>query len=183
MSPKANPQPISGIRDNHLRGTVGGFLKEKIQSGSALSIVSAYFTIYAFEALKPQLLSIDSLRFLFGEPRFVRSLDPDKTDKKAFKIEDDGLRLENRLEQKRIARECAEWIAGKVEIRSVKQANLLHGKMYHMAHDGVEEAIIGSSNFTVHGLGLGTAGNRPCARISRAARRAFPGGSKACFGG
>ncbi len=138
---------------------MGDFLKEKIRGGSALSMVSAYFTIYAFEALKEQLLSIDNLRFLFGEPRFVKSLDPDKTDKKAFKIEDDGLRLENRLEQKRIARECAEWLAAKVEIKSVKQANLLHGKMYHIAHSGVEEAIIGSSNFTVRGLGLGAAAN------------------------
>ena len=40
--------PNSGIRDNYKRGTVGNFLKEKIQSGSSLSIVSAYFTIYAF---------------------------------------------------------------------------------------------------------------------------------------
>lgn len=43
---------LSGIRDNHTRGTVGDFLKEKINSGSKLSVVSAYFTIYAFEALK-----------------------------------------------------------------------------------------------------------------------------------
>lgn len=42
----------SGIRDNHLRGTVGSFLQERIQSGSKLAIVSAYFTIYAFDALK-----------------------------------------------------------------------------------------------------------------------------------
>jgi hypothetical protein len=37
----------SGIRDNHRRGAVGDFLKEKIKKGSELSIVSAYFTIYA----------------------------------------------------------------------------------------------------------------------------------------
>ncbi len=149
----------SGIRDNYTRGTVGNFLKEKIQSGSTLSVVSAYFTIYAFEALKEQLTGIDSLRFLFGEPRFIKSLDPDKTDKKAFKIEDNGLQLANRLEQKRVAKECAEWIAKKAQIRSVKQANLLHGKMYHIAHNGVEDAILGSSNFTVHGLGLSGANN------------------------
>ena len=44
----------SGIRDNHDRGTVGDFLKDKIEPGSKLSIVSAYFTIYAFEALKQE---------------------------------------------------------------------------------------------------------------------------------
>ncbi|MGH7962753.1 MAG: phospholipase D-like domain-containing protein, partial [Candidatus Binatia bacterium] len=147
----------SGIRDNHIRGTVGDFLKERIRAGSSLSIVSAYFTIYAFEALKAHLLSIEGMQFLFGEPRFLRSLDPEKIDKKAFKIEDDGLQLVNRLEQKRIARECADWIVQKVQIRSLKQANLLHGKMYHIAHNGVEDAILGSSNFTVHGLGLGGA--------------------------
>lgn len=68
-------------------------------------MVSAYFTIYAFRALKEQLESIESLRFLFGEPRFLRSLDPEKTDKKAFKIEDEKLQLDNRLEQKRVAKE------------------------------------------------------------------------------
>lgn len=150
---------VSGIRDNYHRGSVGKFLKEKITDGSKLSIVSAYFTIYAFEALKPQLADIDSLRFLFGEPRFVRSLDPNRTDKKTFDIEEGQLHLQNRLEQKRIARECAEWLAAKAQIKSVKQANLLHGKMYHIAHNGVEDAIMGSSNFTVHGLGLGEAGN------------------------
>ena len=144
----------SGIRDNYTRGRVGDFLREKIQSGSELSIVSAYFTIYAYEALKDELDQIAHLRFLFGEPRFVKEVDPDKSSQKAYKIEDDGLHLLRRLEQRRVARECAEWILKKVEIKSIKQSNLLHGKLYHMAKGGVEEAIMGSSNFTVNGLGL-----------------------------
>jgi SNF2 family DNA or RNA helicase len=148
--------PKSAIRDNRHRGTVDDFLKAKVEENSTLSIVSAYFTIYAFDALKQQLLSIKSLKFLFGEPRFIKSLDPSKTDKKAFQIEDEGLQLQNRLQQKRVAKECAEWIEKKVQIRSVKQSNLLHGKMYHIAHKGTENAIMGSSNFTVRGLGLGT---------------------------
>jgi len=145
----------SGIRDNFQRGTVAGFLCEKIQQGSKLSIVSAYFTIYAYEALKDKLDNIENLRFLFGEPRFVKSLDPDKTDKKAYKIEDEGLALTNRLFQRRAARECEEWISKKIEIKSIRKSNLLHGKMYHIDNHGVEDAIMGSSNFTVSGLGLG----------------------------
>jgi len=144
----------SGIRDNFQRGTVAEFLCEKIQEGSKLSIVSAYFTIYAYEALKEKLDNIESLRFLFGEPRFVKSLDPNKTDKKAYKIEDEGLKLTNRLAQGKAARECAEWLTNNVEIKSIRKANLLHGKMYHIANGGVENAIMGSSNFTVSGLGL-----------------------------
>jgi len=144
----------SGIKDNHTRGKVGDFLREKIQNGSKLSFVSAYFTIYAYHALKDELDSIDQLRFLFGEPRFIQSLDPQKADRKTFDIEDAQLSLSNRLEQKRVAKECAEWIKEKVEIRSIKFPGFLHGKMYHMNNSGVQEALLGSSNFTVSGLGL-----------------------------
>jgi SNF2 family DNA or RNA helicase len=157
IDPKNNS--LSGIRDNYQRGSVGDFLKEKIQDGSKMSIVSAYFTIYAYDALKENLNQIEHLNFLFGEPRFIKSLDPNKTDKKAYKIEDGGLQLKNRLEQRRVAKECADWIQRKVDIRSVRQSNLLHGKMYHVAHEGVEEAVLGSSNFTVNGLGMASSGN------------------------
>ncbi|MDL1899099.1 ATP-dependent helicase, partial [Anaerolineae bacterium CFX7] len=149
----------SGIRDNLKRGTVGDFLKQKVAPNTVLSIVSAYFTINAYAHLKAQLDSISALRFLFGEPRFLRALDPSKTDKKAFHITDDGIALANQLEQKRIARECAAWIAAQVEIRSIKRAGLLHGKMYHISDAGKDAAILGSSNFTVHGLGLGANDN------------------------
>lgn len=152
-------QKASGIWDNHKRGSIGDFLKEKIQADSELSFVSAYFTIYAYSSLKTQLDQIKHLRFLFGEPRFIQSLDPDKTEKKAFRIENDNLELENKLQQKHIAKECAEWLKNKVEIRSIIKPGFLHGKMYHVDSNGVEEAIIGSSNFTVHGLGMGASGN------------------------
>ena len=148
----------SGIRDNRERGTVGEFLQSQIENGSSLSIVSAYFTIYAFEALKSSLLGINNLRFLFGEPQFIKKLDPEKTEKKSFIIDSDGLHLRNQLQLKRVAIECAEWIEEKVEIRSIRESNLLHGKMYHIAKNGVENAILGSSNFTVRGLGLSEAG-------------------------
>ena len=144
----------SALWDNHRRGNIGDYLKEKIHPDCFLSIVSAYFTIYAYEALKEDLDGIKKLRFLFGEPRFVTSLDPERTESKAFRILDDELELASRLEQKRIARECANWIRDKVEIRSVTQRELLHGKMYHVDNGGLPDAVIGSSNFTVRGLGL-----------------------------
>src|SRR6478672_11632058 len=108
-APMPRRAPASGIRDNYSRGSVAEFLHEKVRDGSDLSVVSAYFTIYAWEALRGEIEKIDRMRFLFGEPRFIRALDPGRTDKKSFKIEDEGLQLSNRLEQKRVARECAEW--------------------------------------------------------------------------
>jgi hypothetical protein len=76
----------SGIRDNRGRGKVAEFLREKAVSGSRLSVVSAYFTIYAYEALSTQLDGIDSLKFLFGEPKFIQTLDPEKPTKKPSRL-------------------------------------------------------------------------------------------------
>lgn len=155
------PAP-SGIRDNYRRGSVGAFLRSTIHADATLSIVSAYFTIHAFAALEAQLTTIDSLRFLFGEPRFIQpqALDPDLRHAQSFQITETGLKLQTQLQQRRTARACADWIRAKVTIRSVRQANLLHGKLYHIMHPGGDaQAILGSSNFTVAGLGVGTQGN------------------------
>ena len=144
----------SGIRDNLLRESVHDFLEQEIKNGSALSIVSAYFTIYAYEKMQNSLNKIEELRFLFGDPDFVKRMDPNNTDTKAFDITDTGLELNQQLRQKPIAKACAEWIKEKVEIRTTRESNLIHGKMYHIANNGVEKAIMGSSNFTMRGLGL-----------------------------
>ena len=149
----------SKIRDNRHRGTVGAFLKSEIENGSSLSIVSAYFTINAFNALKTTLTGIKELRFLFGEPNFIKSIDPENTDEKTYKIVDKELELSTQLQQKPIAKACAAWIKEKVQIRSTRQSNLLHGKMYHIVNNGKPKAIMGSSNFTMNGLGLNTKGN------------------------
>ncbi len=145
----------TGIRDNYMYGSVSDFLLDKIQEGSSLSFVSAYFTIYAFNALKDKLTNIKDLRFLFGEPSFIQGMDPSKTESKVFRLTEEGLELKNYLPQNAIAKACYDWIEDdKVEIRSVAKSNFLHGKMYYIEKDGREDAILGSSNFTVRGLGL-----------------------------
>ena len=102
----------SGIRDNHVRGKVAEFLEQNIQANAKLSVVSAYFTIYAYDALKVALNKINHLDFLFGEPSFINRLDPEKVDSKQFFLKRDGLELANQLQLKRIAKECADWIDG-----------------------------------------------------------------------
>jgi hypothetical protein len=76
LQPQSGP---SGLRDNFSRGTVADFLRIYVKDNSRLSVVSAFFTIYAYDALKAWLGRIERMEFLFGEPRFVRSLDPNKT--------------------------------------------------------------------------------------------------------
>jgi hypothetical protein len=156
----------SGIRDNRDRGSVGRFLQDKIKPGARLSIVSAYFTIYAFAALEKELGEIESLDFLFGEPRFLQSFNRER-ESQVFTInaqgilsfQDGDIPLQQRLNQDKLARDCAQWIREKVSIKSIQQANLLHGKMYYIENCGVRETILGSSNFTTRGLGLANGNN------------------------
>lgn len=149
---------MSALRDNYKRGSVGDYLREKIKPNSILSFVSAYFTIYAYEKLKSELDSIQELRFLFGDPESAKNLDPLKDKQKVFGIENEIITIKNQIDQKAVARDCANWIDTKVQIRSIREKGFLHGKMYHIENAGVKEAILGSSNFTVKGLGLS---NRP----------------------
>ncbi|MCY3809185.1 MAG: phospholipase D-like domain-containing protein [Gemmatimonadetes bacterium] len=150
----------SPIVDNRTR-KVGEFLEREIAPGSALSVVSAYFTIYGYGALLPQLDQIGRMRFLYGDPRGVEDVDPTDAEAKAFRLADDGgLELAQALAQKPLAQACSEWIREKVDIRTLRQANLLHGKMYYVDRSEAGSATLtGSSNFTRRGLGLGTTPN------------------------
>ncbi len=161
MKEATTKKNIKSIRDNFSNGSVGDFLVDHIENNSNLSFVTAYFTIYAYEKLKPQLDNVNSLRLLFGEPRFIKSV-ASSTDAKNYQIEDDKLVIpvENRLQQKVLAKQCANWIREKVEIKSMVRPDFLHGKLYHIEKpNGVEDAVTGSSNFTVNGLGLGSRPN------------------------
>ncbi|NVO31663.1 helicase-related protein [Hymenobacter lapidiphilus] len=152
------------IRDNAERGAVADFLTAHLaEPGAECAFVSAYFTINAYHhsKLKGQFDGIKKLRFLFGEPNFL-NLDPEKTSVKEFRLAGDQLSLYNALKQREAARDCAQWISDKVEIRSMVKPNFLHGKLYHISQHGgkIQEAIMGSSNFTVAGLGLTKRANR-----------------------
>jgi hypothetical protein len=156
----SGPSSNSSLRDNRSRrGTVGDFLKSEIQPGSILSFVSAYFTVHAYEALADQLESSAGLRFLFGEPSFITGIDRGDNQRANFKLTEHGVTIAKTLTQRPAAKACAEWIERMVEIRSIRQSNFLHGKAYHVENGNASSAILGSSNFTVPGLGLGTNSN------------------------
>jgi SNF2 family DNA or RNA helicase len=160
MSEKSSTaQPISGIRDNVSRGKAGDFLRAHLGNETTLSVVSAYFTIHAYHALKSELDQISQLKFLFGDPQFINQLDKDSKESREFSLTDGQLKLSNQLTQGKLAKECAQWIEELAEIRTVNQAGLLHGKLYHIQNGAVDHAMLGSSNFTVPGLGLRESGN------------------------
>ena len=70
-----NSAAASPIVDNRER-KVGDFLKrELLRPGGMLSVVSAYFTIYGYGALRERLDEIGRMRFFYGDPRGVGDLD------------------------------------------------------------------------------------------------------------
>jgi len=98
-----------------------------INKGSKISIAAACFSIYAYEELKKQLESIDECRFIFTAPTFIK----EKTEKqkREFYIPrlnrenslygtEFELKLRNEMNQKAIAKECADWIKRKATFKS-----------------------------------------------------------------
>ncbi len=148
--------------DNKTQGKVIDKLRENIKSGTKLSIISAYFTIYAYEELRKELNKIDSLRLLFSEPTFIKNK---KDINREFKLSgsyERGLagdryemKLKNELKQSEIAKECAEWVRKKVEVKAYDEEYSLPQKMYLMENKREENScIFGSSDFTSGGLGI-----------------------------
>jgi len=157
-----NPPAEAGtgaIVDNRVR-LVGEFLRNSIKPDSDLSIVSAYFTIYAYEALRGELESAGHMRFLYGDPHGIGAMEPEGDETKSFRMnEDGGIELRHALAQKPLARACAAWIEEQVDIRTITRPNFLHGKLYHVSHESRNAALLGSSNFTRRGLGFGAVPN------------------------
>jgi len=109
----------------------GDELKESLKDGGKLRIAASCFSMYAFEALKKELKNIDSLDFIFTAKTFIPDEVSDKISKqrREFHIPKQNrekslygtefeIQLKNKLTQRAIARECADWIRRKARFRS-----------------------------------------------------------------
>ena len=121
MPPAAS---ISGIKDNHSRGSVGDFLRRHLKPGADLDLVTAYFTVFAYDKLRIELNQLGRIRLLFGEAAFIKNVDPERKDGATYVLKDDGLTLSNGLSQRHFAQACANWMRDKVEVRSVSFVGL-----------------------------------------------------------
>ena len=112
---------------DNVNKTLKSSLKEEIKPGSKISIAAACFSIYAYQELQNELKNIDELRFIFTSPAFIT--EKAKKEKREFYIPrlnrerslygtEFEVKLRNELNQKAIAKECAEWIKKKVTFKS-----------------------------------------------------------------
>lgn len=136
-------------------------MKQRITSNSRLSVAAASFSLYAYEALKKELEGIDELRFIFTSPTFIK--DKVKKEKREFYIprlnrernlygSDFEIRLRNKLEQKAIAKECAEWIRNKVKFRTNTSQETMMG-FFHVKNAEEQSAYYPFNEFTSTELG------------------------------
>jgi hypothetical protein len=128
---------------NHL---LGDSLKRSITAGTKLKVAASIFSIYAFEALKAELEKVDTFEFIFTSPTFV----PDEVTDSGRKVRREfyipkaerergfygsefEIQLKNKLTQRAIAKECADWMRRKARFRSnrtkapMQQFICLHG--------------------------------------------------------
>ena len=147
--------------DNRGNGRVVDELTESIKSGSKLSVISAYFTIYAYAELKKELSKIAGMRFLFTEPTFIKSDDElireyyiARNPARKISGNEFEIRLRNELGQAHIAKECAEWVRERGQFKSLKRPNPAQQRLIHIENGGEDVAINGSVDFTTDGLGI-----------------------------
>lgn len=145
---------------------LGDALKSAIDNDAKLSIIASYFTVFAYGELKEELSKINDIRFLFSEPTFVKRMQQDK-DPREFVLRQRSrevgvggtgleLTLRNNLNQRALARECAEWVRAKGAFKSVRQSGMVQsGGTYHVQNETAEsEAFMGAvAEFTLEGLG------------------------------
>ena len=116
---------------DNINQLLGDDLKAHLNPGAKLRIAASCFSIYAYEALKSHLEQIEELEFIFTKPTFVADLSVDKlkkekrefhipleTKERSFFGSEFEIQLKNKLTQKAIARECADWIRRKAKFRT-----------------------------------------------------------------
>lgn len=149
------------IDNVHLR--LSDDLKASINKGSRISIAASTFSIYAFEALKKELKSIESLRFIFTSPTFIE----EKIQQQAREfyiphIYNEAqlcggafeLRLKNELNQRAIAKECANWVKQKVQFKTNRHSHIPLSSILHVENEHNSVAYNNVLAFTTADLGL-----------------------------
>ncbi|KGN30664.1 helicase [Knoellia sinensis KCTC 19936] len=142
---------------------LGDDFKREITPGSKVRIAASAFSIFAFEALRKELDQVSELEFIFTSPAFVTTKVTDKLrkERREFFIPSAGrgesslagsefeIRLRNKLTQRAIARECAEWVRRKVTFRSnstgkpMQQFAVVADKAAYMPLQGFTTADLG----------------------------------------
>lgn len=150
---------------DNINALLGDDLKGSLIRNSKLKIAASCFSIYAYEALKSELAKVESLEFIFTSPTFVPSDATDKfrKERREFFIpkvtresslygSEFEIQLRNKLTQRAIARECADWIKRKAAFRSNKTKAPMQ-QFACVQNEGQDVAYMPLHGFTAADLG------------------------------
>ncbi len=136
-------------------------LQGTLSPNAKVSVAAASFSMFAFEALQKELENIWELRFIFTSPTFNKELG--RKQKREFYIpklnrertlygSDFEIKLRNKLVQRAIAKECADWIRAKVRFKTnVSQLNM--PGFFNVRNSGEQYTYIPFNEFTTTELG------------------------------
>lgn len=154
---------------DNITHTVADDLKVQLGKDGRVCVAAACFSIYAFDALKSELENIDEFRFIFTSPAFTKELTTKQ--KREFYIprlqrertlygSDFELKLRNKMSQRAIARECADWIRQKARFKTNVSGGSVNGFLTCNNLEG-KYVYLPFNEFTTTELGL-EKGNNLC---------------------
>ena len=98
----------NGILDNRT-ATVADHLRHHLHGADASELAPADLTIYGYELLTDQLERLAG-SVLLGDFTPVEDLDPGASKPRSFELTEQGLDPNHTLQQKALAKRCADWI-------------------------------------------------------------------------
>lgn len=134
-------------------------LKRVISPNSKVSVAAAFFSLYAYEALKTELETVNEFHFLYTQPTFVEG----NKERREFYIPQMGresslygtefeIKLRNELTQKAVAQECAKWIQSKAKFKTLVTDEKVDGALTVKTANN-QYAYTPFKEFTTVGLG------------------------------
>lgn len=134
------------LLDNKNRGKVITELKKSLDTSSKLSVLSGMFSIYGYAALKKELSNIKDTRLLLSKW--------DDASLHTIAGTPQETRLKNKLDQNRVAKECATWLEKNTLARALTgQMTFPPQNMFHVSNGDDAFVVQGGSHFTATGLG------------------------------
>ena len=133
------------LLDNKNNGRVGEHLKQHCFENSKLSVLASLFTIHGYASLKKELSQLSSSRLFLSNWQLG--------DLQSLIGSSEEVSVLNQLNQQRIAKECAKWISGKVEVKASIIPQPLAQNVFHLDSEQECFAVNGSATFTPVGLG------------------------------
>ena len=150
---------------DNIRDLLGDDLKHTLRTGTHVRLAAATFSIYAFRALEAELERVEAFDFLFTRDVFDPTTQVGRVPRERRQYEIPPVRLsaalagtpfelvlKNRLTQKAVARDCADWVRRKARFM-VNATGRRAQPMITLERGNEASAYIGADDFTAPALG------------------------------